>query len=784
MLNDVIVVCVAVSLWSALGYPVARKLGPSLVWPALAAPPLGLAIMSTLMVILYASGLRLDTAFRISLGIAAPGIVLAARDGFRLRWTRAHGAFLIVLLVATLLVLLPKWLGPPEFWVFQANYGDQLNYLSMASAASRYDYAAIQSMDLETVYTISIGGIGITLRPGVSLLLGGFASAVGQPVLPAAYAYLGALQLCMLFASTFMLRNVVGLSVGLSIFLALGLSTGFSLQYALDVNAWSAFASLSLVMLYAGLLILGLATTTPDAARSAIGNVQFFCSMLVCMAGFWFIYPEILSLIGAISGPVVLYGFFAVRDRVYFLRRLLLVILAGGCALALCAFAWPMTIGFVLQQTHVLTHAALYEASAAYFQDYLFGYGDVPKNAGELIVLWHQSLVDFLSGSLFMVTSVLTGILGVYFLQPSDGSFALRIVWRLGLLVALGSLVGAWIWGLRSAESDPPHIRRALFAAMLGGLLMLGGFCLAGKSYATMKGLTWLSPLLILALVGSVLANKQSPNLVKLVAVIYVGIQISFGGYRSYAAAHSTYGVHYRSPYPLDSAMKSRYRWDYAGLQAAVRGCSRVRVDLPDPGYLSYHELFVKMTLNDIGIRWWSQHPVWGSRGARDKQIDNPDCMVTTEARSIRSGYRVVWLRRDDSVLRFYQGETDRLMLIPTRPPGLEIEGLAADDWSNGNGHAVFRIPRNPKAPASRLVLAIDASRLPVDVRVAVRVNGRSVVDDVASLSVDRPIWSTAVALPDFGEDTSLNVEIDSSTAGDSDTRPLRVRLRALSLER
>ena len=40
------------------------------------------------------------------------------------------------------------------------------------------------------------------------------------------------------------------------------------------------------------------------------------------------------------------------------------------------------------------------------------------------------------------------------------------------------------------------------------------------------------------------------------------------------------------------------------------------------------------MALTDKGIRWWSQHPRWGSRGGREeaqKQIGNADCIVTTE---------------------------------------------------------------------------------------------------------------------------------------------------------
>ena len=662
MLNDLLIVCVAIGLWLALGYPVARKLGPSVIWPALAAPPLGIAILSVLTVILYAWGVRLDTAFKICMGLAIPGTLLAVRDGLCVRLDRAHGAFLATFVIAMLLVLLPKWLGPPEFAVFQANFADQFNYLSMAWTASRYDYPTIRNMDFDA--QAAIGAIGISTlleyRPGVTLMLGGLASTLDQPVLIASYAYLGALQLCMFFASVFVLRNVVALSDGFSVFLALGVTVGFCLQYAFDVNAWSAFASLPLIMLYAGLLVLGLTTNSggPNrAAGSVLGDAGFFLSILVCMAGFWYVYPEMLSLVAAFSAPVALYFFFTVASRACFLRRLLLLVLANGCAVALCAFAWPMTVGFFFLQLGNLPDPAVFAGTSAYFQRYLFGYDDVPKTrevvtmqqvATELVVLWHRSFSDFLYGMLASVTSVLAGILGLYFLQPQGVSFGLRIAWRLGLLAVLGGFLGFWLWGLARATGETwQRMDRALFVGVLGGLVMIGGFCLAGQSYPTGKALTWLSPILITALIGSILSNKRNPNLVKLVALTYVGIHIGFGGYRSFAASHGAYGVHYSFPYPLDLLTKSQLRWDYVGLQKALSECSRVIIDLhprrplPDDPHL-YHELFVKMALTDKGIRWWSPHPLPGSRGNREetqRQIGNADCVVTTEAASLRPNH-------------------------------------------------------------------------------------------------------------------------------------------------
>jgi hypothetical protein len=800
MLIDVLVVCLAIGLWLGLGYPVARKLGPSVIWLALAAMPLGLAIFAVLTVVLYVWGLRLGIAFKICISLALPGIVLAVRDGLRSSLNRSHGAFLITLVAAMLLVLLPKWLGPPEFSVFQANFADQFFYLSQAWNAPHYDYPTIldmdRNMDFESQLAKGVGGLAtlMTLRPAAALMLGSLASAIDQPVLVTSYAYLAALQLCLFFASLFVLRNVVALSNGFSLFLALGVTVGFFLQYAFDINAWSGLASLSLVTLYAGLFILGLATDAPgdtnQATRGVLGEAGFFGSMFVCMAGFWYIYPEILSLAAAISAPIVAYQFFVSADRGYFLRRLLLVVLAAGGALALCALAWPMTVGFVLQQTRFLADPSTLAVSAAWFQRYLFGFDIDWNTAFDFIVIWHRSFLGFLYHVFSIVTSFLAGILGVYFLQPDAGApLGFRIVWKLGLLAALTSLLGFWLWGLLRASGEPrQRLQRVLSVGVLGGLALIGGLRLAGQFYPAGKALIWLSPLLILALIGSLLSDKRIPNLIRMVALSYVGIQIGFGGYRSYAAAHGAYGVHYGYPYPLEVGQKILYRWDYAGLQAALRGCSRVIVDLDD----AYHEIFAKMALTDMGIRWWSRHPIWGSGRSREdmeKQIGSPDCAVTTQARSIQPGHTLIWLRRDDRVLKFYRGETDRLILVPNLPPELESEGLAADSsaavgQARTNGHAVIRVPNNPKAPVKRLTLAIDPEHA-AHIHVAVRIDGRPVLDEVASRSGDRTDWSRAVELPDFRNEAWLNIEIDSDTSGvPGDAQPRGIRLRLLSLER
>src|SRR5262249_51269860 len=284
------------------------------------------------------------------------------------------------------------------------------------------------------------------------------------------------------------------------------------------------------------------------------------------------------------------------------------------------------------------------------------------------------------------------------------------------------------------------------------------------------------------------LLDKRTPAIIYKLAVAYVGIQIGFGGYRSYAAAVGPYGVHYRFPYPLDIGRKMFYRWDYNGFQAALRGCSRVSIDVAD-------EYFVEMAVADTGIRWSSRQPVLGfdRRGSEgiQKQIENPDCTVTTQARSIQPNHTVIWLRRDDRVWRFYRGETNHFILVPKLPPELEIEGLTTDEtridgevWSNE--HAVIRVPNNPAAPVKRLTLSIDLDSLPVAIRV--RINGRAALDEIASRgSLGTVDWSRTVELPDVGQDAWLNIEIDIDPHLDSDDDAARkrgVRLRLLSLER
>jgi len=457
-----------------------------------------------------------------------------------------------------------------------------------------------------------------------------------------------------------------------------------------------------------------------------------------------------------------------------------LALLAGVGAIALCALAWPMTFGFILTQRRVLADASVFVHTVSWFQRYLFGYDNDPSSAFNFAAFWQISFWDYLHQIVSVATSFSAGLLGVYFLQPSmDTTLGVRIVWKLALFLALASVLGFWLWGLlRPSREFRVWKQRALFVGMLSGLVLVAGLRWSGQIYPAYKALTWLSPLLILAIVAPLLSDRRNPSLIKAVALCYVGTQLFFGGYRSYAAAHDDYGIHYRPPYPLDPTQKRIYRWDYAGLWSALSDCSRVRIDLDDAPL----ESFVKMVVTDMGIHWSSPHLLWGSG---HRQIDNPDCTVTTQARSIQPNRTIIWLRRDDSVLRFYRGELDRLLLVPNLLPALETQGFTAEALAIGGeartkGRAAIRVPNNSKAPIRRLTMTIDREQA-ADIHVVVRINGRPILDEVASRGSSGSDWSKTVQLPDFDAAKWLSVVIASDTRGvPSDAWPLRVRLLAL----
>jgi hypothetical protein len=121
---DVLFLAATLSLFAGLGYGPCQGLLGHLRGTALAAPVLGSGVFGILVTLLYRFGIPLDLAGRIAVALALPNVVLAIVDRARDRTLLGKAVIFVGLVVVGFLALLPKWVGPPEFSVFQGNEWD------------------------------------------------------------------------------------------------------------------------------------------------------------------------------------------------------------------------------------------------------------------------------------------------------------------------------------------------------------------------------------------------------------------------------------------------------------------------------------------------------------------------------------------------------------------------------------------------------------------------------------------------------------------------------------
>ena len=841
-------------MWFGLGYPIARILG-LVNWPALAAPPLGLAIYGVILPILYLRGIPASQACLISLTLAAPGILLATWDGLRHQWSRIHLFVLGAAFTAGTLIILPKWAAVPDFSVFQGNIGDQFWYLTNAFIMSRFDAGAIQRLEdgiIEMGFSLPRLQHALDRRPCAALMLSSFSSVLQRPILLSSYAYLASLQLCLFFATAFVVRNLFHLSKFLVLLLAIGLTISFYTQYAFDINSWSHLASISLSTLMIGLFVMQFTERSGHIAILSIRGA--FLAMTACIAGLVYIYPETLPTQGALLIAMTLYLLVNTTSRTYFLRRFAPFLASGVIALLLCLLSWKMIFGilvyasgFVFDPTYTSSTTDWWK----YADAYLFGYDNDPRFPwGPQTDL---SLFELAPRILSLAPSFLAGGLGIYYLQPHlyiagqlfvgavailctvclavfwhrvvhgaskvesgvelrllggrlSGLFALglvflfgcswlvsadplipvyiRVLWKGILFVCLIALILSWVRTIyRPRQSHEVRSDRILFAGTIGGLLFVGLFVLSGHYWAAGEGLIMLSPILFIAIVATILSDHEANKVAVGLALLYLIAQLGFGAYRTYAAISNPYGIHYSPPYPTD--MRKQWTiWDYGRLRGEISNCASVSIDIDD----LFLETFVKLVATDVGLRWSSTRPAWGRDGAMiQKQLADPECIVSTKARSIEKKRKLVWLRRDLRLLGFYGGASDQFDIVPAVPWELPAVGLSVEEsWFTGyvwaDGQASLQIPNNPDAPASKLSIVVDPNHVS-DAQVVISVNGQTIVADILPSGT---AWRKTVDLTNFANSAWLDIRIESDTSpslGMPRTRLIRINRLTLYRE-
>jgi hypothetical protein len=825
-----LILFLALTTWFGLGYPVARRLG-AVQWCLLAAPPIGLAIHGVLTPLIYLHGFTAYLTCAICLGLAAPGVFLGYWDIRRRSLSHNETIIGLATLATFLLVILPNWLGSPEFSVFQGNIGDQFWFLTNAFTMARFDADAIRRMDAGILHIgFPHARRALSMRPEVMLMLAGFASVLRRPVLLTSYAYLASFQVCLFFSSAFVVRNVFDLTPLAALLIAVAVATGFFVQYVFDINAWSHLASIAIAT-----LAVGLFTMQIMGDRVTLKPKDLFLAFAACLAGLIYIYIETLPIIGVVMASMLAYQALRLRPR-DLLQRLMPMLLAGVAALMLCALSFDLTINYFVEQTRFLFDPLTVSQTTdwwKYAQAYLFGY-DIDPRTG-LSSLWTVSPFAALSAALSLATSFLAGALGVYFLQlppkipvgylvlaivlsvfwyrtlrlPEAAerftnqrllaaaccgalAFALlpwlpqpllpipivvRTLWKLLLLTFLVALLLAWAHALSRAAKGPDRI---FFAGLAGGFVFIAALVAAQRYWAAGEGLIMLSPVLFIALVGAIWCDPASTRHAMLALGVYLATQLGFGAYRTYAAVAGAYGIHYAPPYPVDAGHKGLYVWDYDSLRTAFRNCARTSIDIED----RYLESFVKMVGTDTGARWSAARLIWFT-DRMQRQVENPDCLISTQASDIAAvGPTLIWLRRDRRTLDFYRGISNRLDAVPLMPWELQVQGIAIEEsWHFGSawtdGHARLRIPNNPGIPAKELEIVIDPEH-PPNAGITVLINDRVVVKD--ALGIEQP-WHQTIDLREFADAAWLDIGIDSdSFVPKGDTRTRGVRINRLSL--
>jgi hypothetical protein len=691
----------------------------------------------------------------------------------------------------------------------------------------------------------------LSMRPEVMLMLAGFASFLRQPVLLASYAYLASFQVCLFFSSAFVVRNLFDVTPVAALLIGAAAATGFFVQYVFDINAWSHLASIAIATLAVGLftmqitgervkfkprgLFLGFAACLAGLIFIFVETLPIIGVVMGSMLAYQALRLRPRDLLQRLM-PTLLAGVAAVMlcalslDLTinYFLEQArwltdpwyvsqssqwwkyaqaYLFGYDNDPRMGLSSL-WTISLFRVLNVGLSLATSFLAGALGVYFlqpptpPQVPAGYLVLPLLLTTISCMgafWYRTL-RFPAAAEHVVNQRLlagagTGALALALLLWSPQlssvsatqlpiSFPVRILWKLLLMTFLVALLLAWAHAVFRAKKGPD---RVFCAGLAGAFVFVAALVAAQRYWAAGEGLIMLSPVLFIALVGAIWSDPAATRYAKLALGMYLATQLGFGAYRTYAAVAGAYGIHYAPPYPVDAGRKGMYLWDYDRLRTALRDCARASIDIED----LYLESFVKMVAADTETKWSSVRPIWGydrnGNSGIQRQVENPDCLVSTQASGIvADGPNLIWLRRDRRMLDFYRGISDRFDPVPLVPWELQVRGIATEEsWQSGSawtdGHAHLHIPNNTDFPVKELEIFIDAEH-PRNARISVLINDRVMATDV--LRVEQR-WRRKVDLREFAGATWLDIGIESdSFVPKGDTRTRGVRITRLSLTR
>ena len=352
---DVLFMATILSLFFFVGYPASHYLLRGMPRRYLAAPILGNSIVSVLVILTYKYGGSPRTAISIIGILSIPGLYLFLLSWKARKWDASDLMFMMGLVVCIFIVLLPKWLSTPAFSVFQGNHWDQINYLSIASATRHFSFAQLTNLNQSDALGYGYASFAtaqLNARPTVAIVYGVFTNLFNMPTAKASYAYMGALQVLIFFATLFVLVNVLRFDGPKAVLVATAATIGFFLQYIFDINAWSELSSVSCAILGLTIVVLGLTghMRIPKLGplSDSAGQIKFCLALSICLAGLLYIYPEITTVYGPAAAAAFLCAFIRRSDRFAVCARGLAAAAALLLAVVICIPFWSGTIQYLL----------------------------------------------------------------------------------------------------------------------------------------------------------------------------------------------------------------------------------------------------------------------------------------------------------------------------------------------------------------------------------------------------------------------------------------------------
>ena len=577
---DLILLTTMFFVCGGIGLPLAELLPQSLFrWRALVAPVFGFAVLAVAAPIAYRWGASVPWIFRIACAVAA--VMLAWRGLGLLRSAlalpraerRLHRIAVACAAAATLVMIMPRWVGGDQFAVLQGNQWDTYGYLDSAVVYAREPYSIVSQAGNDEVLRnplYFVAAVSLTNRPSAHLLYAVFSRVAPGQAYRLYYAYLVSCFVHLVLATLFVMRNLLpeGPPVAWMV-AALVFPLGFWGQYVFDINSWSQIASAPTLLLMTGLLIH--VAVAPDPHMSSLKpGLRLAAAIAIVVAGAVYLYPEGFLLYVAAVLPMVLAveAVQIVRERRFALVRL--VPLAGLAGLAFTILYPPLLRHLIAQVTMVASQKVSWWT---FFQAFFFGRDGSNSNAS-------AAVADFAAG-----------LFGLYFATPGVGTgpFTAAVqrlaiaVTIIGLLTALTLLVA----GRAKLSGDVQLTRRSrhLLQAWVGAsiLLLLPAVYLArdGNYWPAGKAVAYAAPvfMMLLAVPAAYGFAHRALQPLRWIAIGFVAFQIGSGVMRI-SAAEAPMGIHYAPPYPAlqGRALKTDVGWDLTGLERVLTPDMRVLI--------------------------------------------------------------------------------------------------------------------------------------------------------------------------------------------------------------